>query len=68
MVRMMRSMGAILQCIDQCLPAGGQAAVQQGSQAAPFQEHLGPLPEHVNPLYWLLSKGLGRSHSEGDSL
>ncbi len=60
--------GAILQCIDQCLPGGGQAAVQPGSQAAPFQEHLGPFPEQADPLYWLLIKGLGRSYSEGDSL
>ena len=42
--------------------------MQPGSQAAPFQEHLGPFPEQVDPLYWLLIKGLGRSHNEGDSL
>ena len=60
--------GAILQCTDQCLPAGGQAAVQPGSQTAPCQEHLGPFPEQLDPLYWLLIKGLGCSHSEGDSL
>ena len=50
---------------NQCLPAGGQAAVQPGSQAAPFQEHLGPFPEQADPLYWLLIKGLGRGDREG---
>ena len=38
---------------------------QPGSQPAPFQEHLDPFPPQVDPLYWLLIKGLGRSYSEG---
>ena len=40
---------------------GSQAA----SQPAQFQKHLDPFQPQVDPLYWLLIKGLGRSDSEG---
>ena len=40
--------------------------MQPGSQPAPFQEHLDPFPPQVDPLYWLLIKGLGRRDSEGE--